>query len=235
MPISERTAGRLVEALELPPGARVVDLGCGKGELLLAVMRRWGAAGLGVDVNAEFLRLARERASELGLAAHFEQRSLLALPAQEEDRRFTQLDAILHLGAPLLPGGWPGTLRALAARLAPGGRLIASFGYWRRAPDAEYLAHLGARLDELGSHAGNFAAGDAAGLRPVLSLESTAAEWAEYEDDYLAGIERWAAANPQDPDREAFLQRAAAWHAAHRRWGLLTLGNGFYVWRRDSA
>lgn len=50
------------------PG-RILDLGTGPGTLLLAALAEWpGATGLGVDVSAKALALARRNADALGLA-----------------------------------------------------------------------------------------------------------------------------------------------------------------------
>jgi SAM-dependent methyltransferase len=43
------------------PGERVLDLGCGKGELAADIAARAGAQVTGVDWNADYLRFARER------------------------------------------------------------------------------------------------------------------------------------------------------------------------------
>lgn len=40
---------------------RVLDVGCGKGELAHDIAERTGAEVVGIDVNAEYLRFARER------------------------------------------------------------------------------------------------------------------------------------------------------------------------------
>lgn len=43
------------------PGERVLDLGCGKGELAFDLAERGGAEVVGVDVHEPYLRFARER------------------------------------------------------------------------------------------------------------------------------------------------------------------------------
>jgi demethylmenaquinone methyltransferase/2-methoxy-6-polyprenyl-1,4-benzoquinol methylase len=49
-----------VDALALQPGARVLDLGCGTGDFIAAVLAR-GARPLGVDLSAGMLHEARRR------------------------------------------------------------------------------------------------------------------------------------------------------------------------------
>jgi release factor glutamine methyltransferase len=63
----------VIAALErLEPGkpARILDLGVGSGAILLALLtERPAARGLGVDISEEALAVARENASNLGLAS----------------------------------------------------------------------------------------------------------------------------------------------------------------------
>jgi cyclopropane fatty-acyl-phospholipid synthase-like methyltransferase len=39
-PLSQTTLDRAIERMALPPGARVLDIACGKGELLIRLARR---------------------------------------------------------------------------------------------------------------------------------------------------------------------------------------------------
>ena len=50
-PLSEAKVDELIELLRLPPGARVLDVACGKGELLCRTATRWKASGVGVDLS----------------------------------------------------------------------------------------------------------------------------------------------------------------------------------------
>ncbi len=70
------TLGRLETAYDrlavcFQEGQRVLDLGCGTGELTLRAAAR-GARVTGIDINAGMLALARERALRTGLAARVE-------------------------------------------------------------------------------------------------------------------------------------------------------------------
>jgi SAM-dependent methyltransferase len=57
----EEEVARIVELLAIPPGARVVDLGCGRGRHAIPLSRR-GYRVTGVDISEKMLRMARERA-----------------------------------------------------------------------------------------------------------------------------------------------------------------------------
>lgn len=61
---------RLVDKTDIPLGATVVDVACGKGATLLPAAQRVGAAGIviGVDLSMEMVRSARAKVSGQGLA-----------------------------------------------------------------------------------------------------------------------------------------------------------------------
>ncbi len=64
-----RLPGELaMDRLDLLPGQRVLDLGCGSGKTTLELASRAGPGGeaVGVDISAEMLARARERAAQLG-------------------------------------------------------------------------------------------------------------------------------------------------------------------------
>ena len=60
----------LFDAAGLRPGARVLDVGCGRGDTTLDAARRVGPSGLalGVDDSLDVLEEARRRAADAGLA-----------------------------------------------------------------------------------------------------------------------------------------------------------------------
>jgi SAM-dependent methyltransferase len=54
-PLTSRKLATLGEALNPPPGARVLDLACGSGELLCTWARDHRITGTGVDISTVFL------------------------------------------------------------------------------------------------------------------------------------------------------------------------------------
>ncbi|MGH3925234.1 MAG: SAM-dependent methyltransferase [Pseudonocardiaceae bacterium] len=67
-PLSEQHAARLIDDLHLHEKCRILDLGCGWGELLLRALATIpGAIGVGVDQNLAAVRRARVAAAERNL------------------------------------------------------------------------------------------------------------------------------------------------------------------------
>ena len=72
-PETETILDVVLPAIGDDPPTRVLDLGVGSGAILLAILaERPLASGLGVDVSAEALAVARENAAALGLADRVE-------------------------------------------------------------------------------------------------------------------------------------------------------------------
>jgi len=201
--------------------AAVLDVGCGKGEILLRAMRRLGATGTGVDPNPSFIGDARERAR--GRVAAADLTLILGRLAASPVPRGV-FDLVICTGATHAFGGWAQALNGLAALVRAGGRGLVGVGYWKRPPDPEYLECFGGREDDLLPLEPTLDATRAAGWAPLAHHASTPEEWDEYEGGYESAVRSWLAARPRDPDVPAFRERIDAWAGAYRRWGRETMG-----------
>jgi ubiquinone/menaquinone biosynthesis C-methylase UbiE len=67
-PFTSDKLATLGQALNLPPGTRLLDLACGTGEMLCTWARDHQVSGTGVDISTVFIAAARTRAIELGVA-----------------------------------------------------------------------------------------------------------------------------------------------------------------------
>ena len=177
-PISLAKLDELVGLVELPAGARVLDIACGKAELLVRLAERYGISGDGVDVSpycvADARALAQRRAPGAGLRFH-----------EQDGRDFAAaagaFDLALCIGASWTFGGHRETLQALRRWARPGGLVATGEPFWRRPPVEADLRDGGYAADAFSSHAGNVAAGVALGLVPLYTLVSSEDDWDRYE------------------------------------------------------
>jgi SAM-dependent methyltransferase len=225
-PMRSARADALVELLDLAPSSRVVDIGCGKGEMLLRTVQRYDTAGVGVDPNPEFLQTARANAEARKVNGRMEWHEARAADVTLEPASF---DCALSFGASHAFGQFAEALAALAALVRPGGEIMIADPYWRIEPAEEFLAFLGAKSTVHLTHAGNEAAGLAVGLMPLYSCVSNADEWDHYEGLFCRAVERFAQDHPQDPDAQPYRERIRAWRDCYHKWSRDTLGFGFYL------
>ncbi len=224
--MSSAKADELVALLDLLPGARVLDAGCGKGGLLFRVVETYGADGVGIDRSPHFMEEARARAAERPAVGTVE---LLEMDIAEYAVEPASLDLSICVGSTQLYGDYRSALQVLSQLVRPGGLLLMGEGYWKGEPDPAYLQALEASRDDLTDHAGNVAIALEEGLTPLYSCVSNEDEWDRYEGLYLRGIERYVADHPEDPDAPAMLQRIRSWRDVYLRWGRDTLGFGLYL------
>jgi cyclopropane fatty-acyl-phospholipid synthase-like methyltransferase len=235
-PLCVESAEALLARVEPAPRTdgrpAVLDVGCGKGELLLRAMRRLAARGTGVDPNPAFVADARRRARELGLEHDL---ALHACALADVPEPLAPADLAICTGATHAFGDLAAALAGLRALTREGGWAIVGTGYWRQAPAAGYLALLGAAADELPPLAGALAAAEDAGWRVERRHASTREEWDDYEGAYAAAVRSWLVAHPDHADAAPFRARIDAWQLGYTRWGRDTLGFATLLLQRPAA
>lgn len=128
----EEIAEALGEA-GLPAGASVLDLGCGKGAVAVAVAERLGARVLGIDAFPPFIEAARAHASARGVADRCDFREGDALDVLEGRARH---DAVLLVSVGPLLGDHRRTLEGLRRQARPGGLVLIADGFLAEGVDA---------------------------------------------------------------------------------------------------
>ena len=99
--------------LNLKPGMKVLDIGCGWGGLALYLHRHYDVDVLGVALAPDQIEFANERAAELGVSdrVKFELKDYRDVEGQFD--RITSVGLIEHLGTPHYPGFFAKTFELL--------------------------------------------------------------------------------------------------------------------------
>ena len=126
--------GELVlAAAGLVPGERVLDVGCGAGQLTCQAAAAVGPTGrvLGVDVARDLLAVTRRRAGEAGLA------NVDAIEADAQVAQLSSYDVVISRFGVMFFADPGAALANLLAAVVPGGRL--AFVCWQAAPLNEWI------------------------------------------------------------------------------------------------
>ncbi len=166
-----------LDAAALRPGERVLDIGCGSGDLSRSAAERVrpGGSVLGLDVSAPLVELAAHRAAD--------DLAFLVGDAQVHDLGTARFDVLVSRFGVMFFDDPVAAFTQLRSAMAPGGRL--SFVAWQAAPLNEWvLTAIGALVPHVGfpqlpppGAPGPFAFAEADHVRAVLA----SAGWTDVE------------------------------------------------------
>jgi len=113
VPTPMRVVRRMLELAEIQPGETVYDLGCGDGRILISAARKYGAFGVGIEIDRDRIQEARRRAEPFPDRITFRRQNVFDTGLRRAD--VVMIYLLPTLNAKLMP-----RLR----RLKPGVRIV---------------------------------------------------------------------------------------------------------------
>jgi SAM-dependent methyltransferase len=227
-PVLPAQMDRLVEALALPPGSRVLDIACGKGTLLLQLQDRYGIVGDGVDLSPYFIEDARQRAQGRPGTGGIQFHHMDGAEFEPSGPYFLSC----CVGATWVWGGLSGTLKALSATTRDDGLILVGEPFFRSPPPAEYLAAADPEMGTYGPLGAVIDKAREAGLRPVYLLETGREGFDHYIQMYQVSLRAHSRGNPGDPDVPRFQERFDRELAMYLRWERDLLAWGLFLFEK---
>ena len=229
-PFTAEKLATLGEALHLCAGQSILDLACGKGELLCTWARDHGITGVGVDINPVNTAAAAARAAEFGVADRltFVEANAVGYVAD------TPVDVAACVGATWIGNGVPGTIELLERSVRPGGLLLIGEPFWRKDPpdletvhgcwasdkeDFRSLPDLVTLFGELGWDL----------VEMVLADQDS---WDRYTASQWLSIRTWLDANPEHELAAQLREELTTGPSRYVRYGREYLGWGVFALKR---
>jgi trans-aconitate methyltransferase len=229
-PSNSEKLDRLVSLLKLEPGAKVLEIATGKGELMTRIIERYGVSGVAVDLSPDHSRDARATFAQR--IPHADLTFLEMDGAAYQPDEPESFDLTLCLGASWIWNGHRGTLAALKAMTKPGGLIAVGEPFWLQEPDPEFLKRGGYERDTFASHYQNFLTGQELGLNLLYTIVSDHYEWDNYYSLYWYAGDEYIRTHPDDPDLPEFKAWLEDGRDQYLRWERDTLGWAIYLFRK---
>jgi SAM-dependent methyltransferase len=228
------TAGQVAllgEICKLQPEQRMLDLACGKAELLCQWVRDYGIRAVGVDLSPAFLAVARERAAEFGVQ---ERITLVEGDAGQYAIELEAFDVISCIGATWIGGGLMGTLGLMRPGLRNNASLLlVGEPYWAEEPPDEAVEWLvDGNREVFAGLAETVAHMESAGLELIEMSLADHYAWDRYEAMRWSALADWLRENPEDPDAAEFRQLLADAKRNYLTYGRRYFGWGVFVLRQ---
>ncbi len=229
-PMTLEKMDELVGLLRLSRGAEVLDIACGKAELLIRLAAMYGITGVGVDLSPYCVEEANRKRLQRTPDANLE---FVCLDGAEyQPDKPESFDLAMCIGASWVWNGHRDTLLALAEMTKPGGLIMVGEPFWEKEPPKEYLDFERIKQEDFATHHGNVLIAEDEGLTFLYSAVSSLDDWDRYEGLRWYAAAEYVRTHPCDPDLPKITERVTRSRESYLRWGRDCLGWAIYLFRK---
>jgi SAM-dependent methyltransferase len=211
--------------LGIDRNSRIIDFGCGYGELLALWAEKFGISGTGVDVSPRACDHAKTKMEKRGLTQHIE---IVYQDAREYHLEEHSFNAALCIGATFIWSGYRQTIQAIKKALRSGGKLVIGECYWLKGNiPKEYLAGP-APSNALWEYE-LLQITHEEGFELEYVVRASHEDWDRYEAGKWHGVVTWLDENPNHAQRQQVIDHLHSVQDEYLRYQREYLGWAMYV------
>jgi len=213
------TVGKI---LGVSQDSRIIDFGCGYGEVLALWVERFGISGIGIDIREHACERAQNKMHKRGMAERIE---IVCANAAEYPFRKHSFDVALCIGASFIWGGYRPTIHTMKKAIHTGGKLVVGEAYWLKGGvPSEYAEqqtfHTEYELLQITREEG---------FDLEYVVRASHDDWDRYEAGKWYGLIRWIEENPDHPERQDVIDYLHKAQDEYLRYEREYLGWAMYV------
>ncbi len=227
-PFTDEQLMLLGEICRLNPGTKLLDLACGKGEMLCRWAQKYGVHGIGVDISSDFLESAKSRAKELNVSNNL---TFIQGDAGNYSSETHAYDVVSCLGATWIGSGLTGTIELMKPAVTPNGLLLIGEPYWIDTPPEPAYGAFGVKPDDFVTLDIILERFESTGLKLVEMVLASHHSWDRYEASRWMAVDDFIRKNPNDPDASELNEWISDSRRAYLKYGRRYLGWGVFVLR----
>lgn len=146
----EKKLDHFARLMQLKPGMRILDVGCGWGGPLVYLCKKYGVIGHGITISPMAIPVAEERAKKYGVEATFE------VVHWKNLRTVNQYDAVYSDEVIVHFNDLDGFFRKANQLLRPGGMMVNKELHFRHSRHKHALDKLSQHINKVYAYTGNY-------------------------------------------------------------------------------
>jgi len=211
------------EILGLGQNNRIIDFGCGYGEVLVLWAERYGIFGIGIDVREHACERARSKINQRGMADRIE---IVCADAAKYNLENHGFDVALCIGTSFIWGGYRQAIQAMKKAVYAGGKLIIGEPYWL----TDYVPpEYGHGEETVHSEFELLQITREEGFDIEYIVRASHDDWDRYETGNWYGLIRWIEENPNHPERKDVIAHLHKSQEEYVKYGRQYVGWAMYV------